>query len=60
MMKQSGLNPVFRAWTGLKIPHRLLVTRVLEEYRPEAASLSADVFGTLRSVVDNIINEGGG
>ncbi|KAF9654215.1 hypothetical protein BDM02DRAFT_3182042 [Thelephora ganbajun] len=38
---------------------RLLVTRVLEEYRPEATSLSADVFGALRSVVNSLVDGDG-
>jgi hypothetical protein len=58
-MKQSRINPTFHASTRLKIPHRVLVTRVLGEYRPEAASLSAAVFDALQSTVDSLVNEGG-
>lgn len=49
---------MFRASTRLKVSRRVLVTRVLEEYRPEAASLSAEVFDALRSTVDSLVNEG--
>lgn len=40
-------------------PHRVLVTQVLGEYRPEATTLSADVLDALQSAVDGLINEGG-
>lgn len=57
-MKQSRTDPVFHSWTRLKTPHRVLVTQVLEEYRPEAASLSACVLNALESAVDSLVNEG--
>ena len=43
---------------GLKLD-RALVIRVLEEYRPEAAALSEDVFYALQSVFNSLVNEGG-
>lgn len=57
-MKQSRPNAMFPARTELKTPHRVLVTRMLEEYRPEAASLSADVFDALQSAADSLVNQG--
>jgi hypothetical protein len=59
-MKQSRLIPCSYARGGLKTRHRALVTRVLEEYRPEAAALSEDVFYALQSVFNSLVNEGSG
>ena len=58
-MKQSRAILTFHASTGVITLHRALVARVLGEYRPEAASLSIDVFNALQSAVDGLIDEGG-
>ena len=59
MTRRSRPDPLFCARARLKFSHRVLVTQVLEEYRPEAASLSLDVFNALQSAVDSLIDEGG-
>ena len=58
MMKPGEDTLAFLRLHWIKSSTRLLVTRVLEEYRPEAASLSADVFGALQSAVDHLVDGG--
>ena len=57
-MKQSRCTLVFLRLYWTKISTRSLVTRVLEEYRPEAASLARDVFDALYSAVDHLVDDG--
>ena len=52
------MSPRSCFYIGLKAPSRSLVIRVLDEYRPEAASLSANVFGALQSAVGYLVNGG--
>ena len=56
MTRLSRVIPVFLRLHWTKTFVRSLVTRVLEEYRPEAASLSANVFDALQSVVDSLVD----
>jgi len=57
-MKLGRVNPTFLRLHWTKPLSRSLVTKVLEEYRPEAASLSTDVFDTLQSVVGGLVDGG--
>ena len=57
-MKQGKVNPTFLRLRWTKPLPRSLVTKVLEEYRPEAASLSTDVFDALRSTVGSLVDGG--
>ena len=57
-MKPSRASSTLPCLHRTKTLPRSLVTRVLEEYRPEAASLSWDVFDALQSAVDSLVDGG--